>query len=318
MGGTKYCTECGEALRDKNGADCTELYDQELYAKTKVLKLVGCNTNVECRGHQVADKYVECDGVLLLIDLVLQSKPAYRHVLLNGGGYAVLVAKMAMLTVLCDGYIAWSHNAAAEAAAAAAENGRRPVEFFEREYEFYLSCSKVALALFGFVATVMLTSWLRIGSKRRRGSLNNADDDLRSSGASGGRPRTRPTGGADLVLGLLLSYSSRCFNLMSLLWSPSSSSAALQVVTSPSSPADLLTSSGLLASSNVMWGFVYLLFILSSVRVHQVTQDTRSAFSSWLHLAMGHVVFICLLNIDRIFSFVEQQHPLHYYACSYA
>jgi len=312
MGGTKYCTECGQVLRDKNGAACTELYDQELYAKTKVLKLVGCNNNVECRGHQVADKYVECDGVLLLVDLVLQSKPAYRHVLLNGGGYAVLVAKMAMLTVLCDGYIAWSRDASA------AEDGvgvgaRQHVEFFEREYEFYISCSKVALALFGFVVTVMMTSWFSIGS------ISRGSDDEKKVRSLSGASRTTRMRTTDLLLGLLLSYSSRCFNLMSLLWSPPpASSPSTSPSTLPAAATDLfLTSSGGLLASNVMWGFVYLLFILSSVRVHQVTQDSRSAFSSWLHLAMGHVVFICLLNVDRIFAAAVEQ-PHLYYACSSA
>jgi len=246
----KYCTGCGLALKAKGGVPCTELYDQELYAKSRILKLVGCN---EC-GLQVADKYVECDGVVLLIDLVLQSKQAYRHVLLNGRTcYTNLVVKMALLTVLCDGYIAWSNTAGRE-------------EFFEQEYEFYIICSKVILALVGFLSTVLATTRMNCGAAKFSGQA--------------------------LVFGLLLSYSSRFFNLMALLWSSPTAAAAASSSVGVASYAS--------SSSYLIWGFVYLLFAVSSVRVHQVTQETRSAFSSWIHLFMGHLVFVCLLNMDQL------------------
>jgi len=254
MSSAKYCTGCGRVLRDKVGVACSELYDQELYAKSGILKLVGC---ADC-DLQVADKYVEADGVLLLIDLVLQSKPAYRHVLLNGGrnSYTSLVVKMALLTVLCDGYIGWSNTAAGRA------------EFFEQEYEFYLTCAKVILALLGFLTTVMTISWLNCGVGRK-------------------------FCGRTLLFGLLLSYSSRSFNLMALLWSTPQQQHASASVAAGGGVASS-------ASSYVMWGFVYLLFTLSSVRVHQVTQESRSALSSWIHLFMGHIVFVCLLNLDQL------------------
>jgi len=249
----KYCTGCGRALKAKGGVPCTELYDQELYAKSRILKLVGC---ADC-GLQVADKYVECDGVVLLIDLVLQSKQAYRHVLLNGRKYYTsLVVKMALLTVLCDGYIGWSNTAGKE-------------EFFEQEYEFYITCSKVILALLGFLATVSAITRMNCGSAATAGDKSSR--------------------GQALVFGLLLSYSSRFFNLMALLWSSPTVVPSSNVgVTNPA------------PSSYLIWGFVYLLFAVSSVRVHQVTQETRSAFSSWIHLFMGHLVFVCLLNMDQI------------------
>lgn len=243
----KYCTGCGRGLKAKGGVPCTELYDQELYAKSRILKLVGCT---DC-GLQVADKYVECDGTVLLIDLVLQSKQAYRHVLLNGQKcYTSLVVKMALLTVLCDGYIGWSNNAGKE-------------EFFEQEYEFYITCSKVSLALLGFLATVLAITRMNC------------------------RPLADKSSSQALVFGLLLAYSSRFFNLMALLWSSPTVTSKLGVT----NPAP---------SSYLIWGFVYLLFAVSSVRVHQVTQETRSAFSSWIHLFMGHLVFVCLLNMDQL------------------
>jgi hypothetical protein len=93
----KYCTHCGEGLVDRHGRPASELYDEELHRKSNILKLMSC---LACG--KVADKYIECDGPLLLIDLVLQSREAYRHVLFNGG-YATLIVRMALLTLICDG-----------------------------------------------------------------------------------------------------------------------------------------------------------------------------------------------------------------------
>lgn len=70
----KYCTVCGAQLLDKNNRPAIELYDEELHRKSNILKLMLCSS---CG--QVADKYIECDGPLLLIDLALQSKEAYRN-----------------------------------------------------------------------------------------------------------------------------------------------------------------------------------------------------------------------------------------------
>lgn len=33
--------------------------------------------------NEIADKYIEFESIIVLIDLVLMSKPAYRHVLFN-------------------------------------------------------------------------------------------------------------------------------------------------------------------------------------------------------------------------------------------
>ena len=51
--------------------DSYQLYDEDLHAKSGILKLVPCHA---C-GADVADKYVEVDGTLLLIDLALQVSP---------------------------------------------------------------------------------------------------------------------------------------------------------------------------------------------------------------------------------------------------
>ena len=122
----KHCTVCGDQLLDKNNRPACELYDEELHRKSNILKLMLCSS---CG--QVADKYIECDGPLLLIDLALQSKEAYRHVLFNGG-YSPLIVRMALLTLICDGYIEWA-------------NSTFPGEFFEQEYEFYMMCLKIVI-----------------------------------------------------------------------------------------------------------------------------------------------------------------------------
>ena len=128
----KHCTVCGEQLLDKNNRPAYELYDEELHRKSNILKLMLCSS---CG--QVADKYIECDGPLLLIDLALQSKEAYRHVLFNGG-YSPLIVRMALLTLICDGYIEWAHSTF-------------PGEFFEEEYEFYMMCLKIVIGLYLFI-----------------------------------------------------------------------------------------------------------------------------------------------------------------------
>jgi len=266
MGSVKYCTLCGAALYDKSGVECRQLYDEDLHAKSGILKLVPCHA---C-GADVADKYVEVDGTLLLIDLALQSKSAYRHVLLNAStsnaaaagrtaSMAGLVYKVALLTVICDGYTSWSSSAPLSG----------NVEFFEQEYEFYVACSKVILALLGFVTTAVIVNAIIPHCNQLR---------LKT-----------------LVFGLLLAYSSRFFNLMALLWSDGPWQQAMT----------LQGGSGFaLSSANVMSTFVHVIFYISSVRVLQVAQlsDKSAGVSSWIQMAIAHTVFLCLLHMDRIFE----------------
>lgn len=134
----KVCTECGENLLDKHGQEVTELFDEHLRIKSKIIKLVECQC---CQA--VADKYVEREGVLILIDLLLQYPEAYRHILFNGD-YIKLIIKMTILTIICDGYIRWSLSPA-------------PGEFFEQEFHFYMECLNVTMGLFVFIAICLFT-----------------------------------------------------------------------------------------------------------------------------------------------------------------
>lgn len=234
-----FCTHCGEGLVDRQGKPALQLYDEDLYKKSKILKLMACG---KCDA-PVADKYIECDGTLLLIDLILQSREAYRHVLLNGS-YASLIIRIALLALICDGYICW---------ASLSEAG----EFFEQEYQFYIMCSKALLALVTFLSIVVVPSMFLSHESKRT-----------------------------MVVGLLLAYSSRFFNLVALLWSSSPESKAGQT------PDRKL-------NQETMWGFIYLLFFISSVRVHQVTQKSRLVESLCL-LVLAHIGFVGLLNIESI------------------
>jgi len=242
----KYCTNCGVQLLDKNNQPAFELYDEELHKKSNILKVMSCS---KCG--QVADKYIECDRVLLLIDLILMNKQAYRHVLFNGG-YQSLIIRMALLTLICDAYISWAQSAEAG-------------EFFEKEYEFYVMCLKLFIALSTFLLLVLIPC-------------------LRASQCS------------KLALGLLLSYCSRFCNLIALLWAPKSEGQTSNVFAS-------------IASPEVMWSFIIILFFISSVRVYQVTLGAR-LITSIFHLLLGHLGFYgVLLNSDY---FIDDQNIISF------
>lgn len=71
----KFCTHCGQTLLNKSGTkNANELYDEDLFQKSKILRLLDCR---RC-GVTLADKYVECDGALILIDLMLHN-PLVRY-----------------------------------------------------------------------------------------------------------------------------------------------------------------------------------------------------------------------------------------------
>lgn len=233
----KCCTNCGLVLKDKHGSHIQELYDVELFKKSKILKLVACR-NCE----QVADRYIEQDGTLILIDLILQCQAAYRHVLLNGT-YTKLILKMALLTLICDGYVGWA-------------NLSSPGEFFEQEYEFYVMTSKVALSLLCFLLVVLIPTISVTPYK-----------DIRT-----------------LLIGLLMAYSSRFCNIAAFLWAiPSTNEDSKSIIIQVFGP-------------QVMWIFIYFLFIISSVKVHQVLCNRK--LSSILLLVFGHAAFWIILHLD--------------------
>jgi len=221
----KFCTVCGAPLLARDGREAEKVFDEDLFSKSKILRLLDC---VECG--KVGDKYAELDGALILVDLVLLNKAAFRHVLLNGD-YAKLILKMTLLAVICDGYVGWASLAGAG-------------EFFEQEYEFYIICGKITLALAAFVAVATLTSCGRVRHFRA------------------------------CLLGLLMAYSARFCNLISLLWSTPNEAGFFS-----------------------MWSFVYALFFLSSVRILQVSRE-RSVLASAATASASHAAFLALAHAD--------------------
>lgn len=84
------CIHCGNHVR-------------ELYKKysSSVIKMRNCE---HC--HEIADKYIEFEPIIIAIDLVLLSRPAYRHVLYNTSFR--IHWKLNLVILLLDAYIVWS------------------------------------------------------------------------------------------------------------------------------------------------------------------------------------------------------------------
>jgi len=130
---SKVCINCGTEVVDKNGEKVTQLYDQTLHSKSKILKLLEC---VECGG--LCDKYLECEGTLILLDLALQNISSYRHVLMNQD-HSATILRLALVTLIVDGYCRW----------ASSHTGG---EFFEQEFEFYSSVGEAVTSLLIYLA----------------------------------------------------------------------------------------------------------------------------------------------------------------------
>ena len=94
---SKVCINCGSPVLNKNG-ESRHLFDENLYKKSKILKLLPCES---CG--TICDSYLEYEGTLILLDLALQNKAAYRHVLVNEN-HASTILKMSLLTLIVEGY----------------------------------------------------------------------------------------------------------------------------------------------------------------------------------------------------------------------
>lgn len=112
--------------------------------------------------HEIADKYIEFEPIVIAIDLVLLSRPTYRHVLYNtefkvmrefmaifhsyfiifekslGLFYFQIHWKLALILCLVDAYISWSNKTHV----LASEFNH---EHFTREKMFYF-CFALAVA----------------------------------------------------------------------------------------------------------------------------------------------------------------------------
>jgi len=129
---TKICINCSAQVRSKNGEEVEILYDDHLFKKSKILKLLSCEF---CGA--ICDKYLEYEGTLLLLDLALQNKGAYRHVLFNES-YTATILKMTVLTIIVEGYCRWSTE----------QTGK---QFFEQELQFYSNVGEAFTSLLIFM-----------------------------------------------------------------------------------------------------------------------------------------------------------------------
>ncbi|KAE8736588.1 hypothetical protein FOCC_FOCC017957 [Frankliniella occidentalis] len=139
------CVHCGGLV--------PQLYRR--YSAT-VLKMVSC-----ARCGQVADKYIEYDPVLVLLDLVLLNRQAIRHILYNTAFRSHW--KLYVVMVLIEGYVTYSATAAAPAAAepwqsADAERELPPLDAPQLHGErlFYVICIESLLASLAFFAASAL------------------------------------------------------------------------------------------------------------------------------------------------------------------
>lgn len=111
-----------------------------------VLKMMSC---AHCG--QVADKYVEYDPVLVLLDLVLLNRQAIRHILYNTAFRNHW--KLCVVMVLIEGYVTYTQTPS-EAAAAASSSPSDPWRpdgpHLDGERLFYVICVESLLASAAF------------------------------------------------------------------------------------------------------------------------------------------------------------------------
>jgi len=180
---TCVCVGCGTEVKDKEGKPVEKLYDQTLLANTNILKLLECQ---KCG--QVCDRYLEVCGTLVLLDLALQSLPAFRHVLINCG-HAGTVLRLGLVTTIVDGYCRWFSSSSGG-------------KFFEQEFEFYSCCGEALTSLSIF----LLTSLIAVLGSTKSSSRSSFHSFFSYS---------FPT----LLTGLLLAYCTSFLKLVALLWS---------------------------------------------------------------------------------------------------
>lgn len=141
------CVHCGGAV--------PLLYRS--YSST-VLKMMTCGA---CG--QVADKYIEYDPVLVLLDLVLLNRQAIRHILYNTNFESYW--KLGVIMALIEGYVTYcSAVEGDQCAGPGGADGREPAlpppswdpSQLDGERLFYAICGESALATLAFLAVAAL------------------------------------------------------------------------------------------------------------------------------------------------------------------
>ncbi|XP_049952523.1 protein ARV1 isoform X1 [Schistocerca serialis cubense] len=135
------CIHCGNQIQD--------LFKK--YSAT-VLKLTECQN---CKN--IADKYIEYDPVIVMIDLVLLNEQAYRHILWNTGFEGHW--KLAAVLLLAETYCEWVSMK--KQYSPLSNGGYKSTELmFEGEKYFYITCLQVLFGHMLLLATVLAVTKL--------------------------------------------------------------------------------------------------------------------------------------------------------------
>ncbi|XP_023247050.1 protein ARV1 isoform X2 [Copidosoma floridanum] len=128
------------------GAHVDKLYRRYSPSVLKIVKCENCG--------KFADKYVEYDPVIVLVDLVLLEKPAYRHLLYNNDFNAYW--KLLIVLILGESFRQWTNQYKFEF-----RNETMDLVGFQSERDFYFLLGHTALALGGFACAVLFFTELR-------------------------------------------------------------------------------------------------------------------------------------------------------------
>lgn len=134
------CVNCGSQVQ--------ELFKQYSPA---VLKLVHCG---KC--HKIADKYIEYDPVIVMIDLVLLNEQAYRHVLYNSPSQNHW--RLAVILVLFEAYSEWMTHKDVKSSG---KSHTSPYDLFEGEQSFYFECLQTVVGSSMLLLLTYTLTWLR-------------------------------------------------------------------------------------------------------------------------------------------------------------
>ncbi|XP_058802014.1 protein ARV1 [Phymastichus coffea] len=177
------------------GAQVDELYRRYSPSVLKVVKCENCGN--------LADKYIEYDPVIVLVDLVLLEKPAYRHLLYNSDFNAYW--KLMIVLILGESYRIWSSYENSEMSTAvnyldsvfALFDHTNHGSTFQSERNFYFLLCHTTLSLAVFACVVLLITelrWLLLGKRP---------------------PRYQPL---DLVRALVVGGCAKLLGLLGIIW----------------------------------------------------------------------------------------------------
>ncbi|XP_051160758.1 protein ARV1 [Leptopilina boulardi] len=131
------CTNCG--------AEVANLYRRYSPSVLKVLKCNSCG--------YLADKYIEYDPVIVLLDLILLQKSAYRHLFYNSNFKSYW--KLMIVLILGESFQKWL-----DSSISLSDNEERK-DSFEGEKNLYIILIQTTLSLSALICTIIISMELR-------------------------------------------------------------------------------------------------------------------------------------------------------------